>query len=108
MEKSSILRTSPKSETKGSGNPIAIIKITGENEGIREYMKLYWVGKKTEKFLEKLRQESDELEEINLLKALGVIKVGIGKLRKNVETYLIQQRELLTTISIRRTRWREG
>jgi hypothetical protein len=73
MEKSSTLRTSPKSEIKGSGNPIAFIKITGENEGIREYLKMLWVGRKLEKLLEKWRRESDELEEVNLLKSLGVI-----------------------------------
>jgi len=50
-EKTSTLRTSPKGETKSSGNPIAFIKITGENEGIREYLKLLWVGKRIEKFL---------------------------------------------------------
>jgi hypothetical protein len=74
MEKTSTLRLSPKSETKGSGTPVAYIKITGENEGIREYLKMLWVGRKVAKFLAELRQENEEQEEMKLLISLGVIK----------------------------------
>ena len=66
-EGTSTLRVSPKNEEKGCPKPIAYIRITGENEGIKEYLKLLWVGRKIEKFLaEEFAHES--WEEIALLK----------------------------------------
>ena len=66
-EGSSTLRVSPKSEHKGCGKVVAYVRITGENEGIKEYLKLAWVGRKVEKFLaEEFAHES--WEEIALLK----------------------------------------
>jgi len=66
-EGSSTLRVSPKSEHKGCGKVVAYVRITGENKGIKEYLKLAWVGRKVEKFLaEECTHES--WEEIALLK----------------------------------------
>jgi hypothetical protein len=66
-EGSSTLRVSPKSQHKGCGKVVAYVRITGENEGIKEYLKLAWVGRKVEKFLaEEFAHES--WEEIALLK----------------------------------------
>jgi len=66
-EGSSTLRVSPKSQHKGCGKVVAYVRITGENEGIKEYLKFAWVGRKVEKFLaEEFAHES--WEEIALLK----------------------------------------
>ena len=66
-EGTSTLRVSPKSEHKGCGKVVAYVRITGEDEGIKEYLKLAWVGRKVEKLLaEEFAQES--WEEIALLK----------------------------------------
>jgi hypothetical protein len=66
-EGTSTLRVSPKSEHKSCGKVVAYVRITGENEGIKEYLKLSWVGRKVEKFLaEEFAHES--WEEIALLK----------------------------------------
>jgi hypothetical protein len=59
-EGTSTLRVSPKSEHKGCGKVVAYVRITGENEGIKEYLKLAWVGRKVEKYLEELKLEGDE------------------------------------------------
>lgn len=74
-EGTSTLRVSPKNAEVGCGNPIAYVRITGENEGIRDYLKMLWVGRKIEKFIEKeLNHES--WEEMELLKLFGGIKHG--------------------------------
>ena len=75
QEQTSTLRVSPKNESKRSGKPIAYLRITGENEGIKEYLKMLWVGRKVGKFLEELYPEEEDLErEVGLLKLMGVIK----------------------------------
>ena len=51
QEKSSTLRVSPKNEDKLSGNPIAFIEITGENEGIKEHLMMLKIGKLVEQDL---------------------------------------------------------
>lgn len=60
-EGTSTLRVSPKNEHKGCGKVVAYVRITGENEGIKEYLKLAWVGRKVEKYLEELKLEGDKL-----------------------------------------------
>ena len=66
-EGSSTLRVSPKNQYKGCGKVVAYIKITGENDGIKEYLKFYWLGREVEKLLaEEYVHES--WEEIALLK----------------------------------------
>ena len=61
------LRVSPKNQYKGCGKVVAYVRITGENQGIKEYLKFAWVGRKYEKFLaEECTHEG--WEEIALLK----------------------------------------
>jgi len=59
-EGTSTLRVSPKNESKGCGKIVAYVRITGENEGIREYLKMLWIGRQIEKFLDGLKSEGDE------------------------------------------------
>lgn len=49
LEKTSTLRVSPKHEGKPSGTPVAFIEITGENEGIREYLLYLNIGRQIDK-----------------------------------------------------------
>lgn len=50
-EKSATLRVSPKHESKPAGTPVAFIEITGENEGIKEYLMVLKIGKLVEQDL---------------------------------------------------------
>lgn len=58
LEKTSTLRISPKHECKLTGKPVAFVEITGENEGIREYLLLLNIGRQVEQYL----REVDLLE----------------------------------------------
>jgi hypothetical protein len=51
QERSSTLRVSPKDESKPTGTPVAFIEISGENDGIKEYLLLLRIGRLVEQDL---------------------------------------------------------
>lgn len=52
-EQTATLRVSPKHECKPCGKPVALVKITGEMAGIREYLLFLNIGRLVEKDLRK-------------------------------------------------------
>lgn len=52
MEQTSTLWVSPKSIERQCPQPVAYLRITGENDGIREYLKMLWVGREISNFFQ--------------------------------------------------------